>query len=144
MEKQVLITVDSMISSFDGDREQISFVTEGKLTREEDSYVITYEESEITGLEGTTTTLKAGKDSVTLIRHGNVDSMMLFEVGKTHLTDYDTRFGSVILGITAKNVDVDFNDSGGTIKIDYILEYNRSYGGSNSLLVRVVEKKTKA
>ena len=139
-----MITVDSMISSFDGDREQISFVTEGKLTREEDSYVITYEESEITGLEGTTTTLKAGKDSVTLIRHGNVDSMMLFEVGKTHLTDYDTRFGSVILGITAKNVDVDFNYSGGTIKIDYILEYNRSYGGSNSLLVRVVEKKTKA
>jgi len=82
VEKQVLITVDSMISSFDGDREQISFVTEGKLTMEEDSYVITYEESEITGLEGTTTTLKAGKDSVTLIRHGNVDSMMLFEVGK--------------------------------------------------------------
>lgn len=144
MEKQVLITVDSRISSFDGDRDHMSFVTEGKLIREDGSYVITYEESEITGLEGTTTTLKVEKDSVTLMRHGNVDSMMLFEVGKTHLTDYDTRFGSVILGITAKSVDIDFNDSGGTIKIDYILEYNRSYGGSNCLLVKVFEKNTKA
>ncbi len=141
MEKQVLITVNSVIDEPTGEKDHMSFVTEGTLTKENDGYIIKYEESEITGLSGTTTTLKVGKDSVTLTRHGNVDAMMLFEVGKTHLTDYDTQYGSVILGITARNVDVDFCETGGNIKVDYILEYNRSYGGRNSLNVSVSERK---
>ncbi|MCX7619179.1 DUF1934 domain-containing protein, partial [Tepidiforma sp.] len=91
----------------------MSFITEGRLTRENGEYVVSYEESEITGLNGTTTTLKVSKDSVTLIRHGNNSSMMLFEVGKTHLTGYDTQYGSVMMGITAKSVDVDFGEAGG-------------------------------
>ncbi|MGI6623131.1 MAG: DUF1934 domain-containing protein [Clostridiaceae bacterium] len=141
MEKQVLITVNSIIDDASGEKDHMSFVTEGTLTRENGCFIVKYEESEITGLNGTTTTLKVEKDSVTLMRHGNVDALMLFEVGKTHLTDYDTQYGSVILGITARNVDVDFCESGGNIKVDYILEYNRSYGGRNSLIVSVSEKK---
>lgn len=141
MEKQVLITVNSFIDGASGEKDHMSLITEGTLTKEDDCYVVKYEESEITGLDGTTTTLKVAKDSVTLIRHGNVDTMMLFEVGKTHLTGYDTQYGSVMLGITAKNVNVDFSESGGNIKVDYILEYNRSYGGRNSLVVSVSEKK---
>jgi uncharacterized beta-barrel protein YwiB (DUF1934 family) len=117
----------------------MSFITEGKLTKENDEYTVSYEESQITGLDGTTTTLKVKKDSVTLIRHGNVDAMMLFEVGKTHLTDYDTQYGSIMMGITAKKLAVDLGDAGGEIKVDYILEYNRVYGGKNSLNVTVSE-----
>lgn len=141
MEKQVLITVNSVIDDAAGDSDKMSFVTEGTFSRINDEYIVSYEESQITGLDGTTTTLKVGRDSVTLIRQGNVDSMMLFEVGKTHLTDYDTQYGSVMLGITAKNVNVSLDDSGGNIKVDYILEYNRAYGGRNSLDVRVSELK---
>ncbi len=141
MEKQVLITVNSVIDDATGESDKMSFITEGTLIRINDEYIVSYEESQLTGLDGTTTTLKVSQDSVTLIRQGNVDSMMLFEVGKTHLTDYDTQYGSVMLGITAKNVNVDFSDSGGKIKVDYILEYNRAYGGRNSLDVSVSELK---
>jgi uncharacterized beta-barrel protein YwiB (DUF1934 family) len=141
VEKQVLITVDSVIDSAAGESDKMSFVTEGKLAGEKGHYTVSYEESEITGLNGTTTTLKVDKDSVTLIRQGNVEAMMLFEVGKTHLTDYNTQYGSVMMGITAKNVDVDLCDSGGNIKVDYVLEYNRAYGGRNKLNVKVSEKR---
>ena len=141
MEKQVLITVDSVINGTTGESDKMSFITEGTLVRENDEYIVSYEESEITGLDGTTTTLKVNKDSVILIRQGSVDALMLFEVGKTHLTDYDTQYGSVVLGITAKTVDVNLGDTGGNIKVDYILEYNRSYGGRNKLNVSVNEKK---
>lgn len=140
MEKQVLITVNSVIDDSSGETDKMCFITEGTLSKENDDFVVSYEESEVTGLDGTTTTLRVGKDSVTLTRHGSVDSMMLFEVGKTHLTDYDTSYGSVTLGITAKNLDVEFSESGGNIKVDYILEYNRAYGGKNSLDVSVRER----
>lgn len=141
MEKQVLITVNSVIDGTAGESDKMSFVTEGTLSRINDEYIVQYQESQITGLDGTTTTLKVSRDSVTLIRQGNVDSMMLFEEGKTHLTDYYTQYGSVMLGITTKKVNVDLNESGGKIKVDYILEYNRAYGGRNILDVSVSEVK---
>lgn len=141
MEKQVLITVNSVLDSVSGEVDKMSFITEGTLHREDNDFIVSYEESEITGLDGTTTILRVNRDSVTLTRHGNVDTMMLFEVGKTHLSDYDTEYGNVILGVTAKNVDVNFNETGGDIKVDYILEFNRAYGGKNSLCVSVSERK---
>ncbi|HBR01117.1 MAG TPA: DUF1934 domain-containing protein [Ruminiclostridium sp.] len=141
MEKQVLITVDSILDNGTGNSDKMSFITEGKLVSENGRYTVSYEESEITGLNGTTTTLKVDDNSVTLIRQGNVEALMLFEVGKTHLTDYDTQLGSVMLGITAKKVDIDLGEAGGNINVDYILEYNRVYGGRNKLNVMVSEKK---
>ena len=141
MEKQVIITVDSIMDDSSGESDRMSFVTEGIFYKENDEYVISYKESEITGLDGTTTTLRVSRNSVSLTRHGNVDTTMFFEKGKTHLSDYNTKYGSVILGITAKHVDVNLSESGGDIKVDYILEYNRSYGGRNRLYVSVSERK---
>ena len=141
MEKQVLITVNSSIDDASGEADTMSFITEGKLSKENDTYTVSYEESQITGLNGTTTTLKVSPNSVTLIRYGSVSSMMLFEVGKTHLTGYDTEFGNIVLGITAKTVDVEMGDCGGNIHVDYILEYNKSYGGRNKLNVVISELK---
>lgn len=82
MEKQVIITVNSIIDDSSGESEKMSFVTEGILYKEDNDYVVSYEESEITGLGGTTTTLRVSRDSVTLTRHGSVDTMMFFEEGK--------------------------------------------------------------
>ena len=141
MEKQVLITVDSIIDDAAGESDKMSLVTEGRLIRVDDGYTVTYEESEITGLDGTTTTLRVNKDSVTLIRQGNVDAIMLFEAGKTHLTDYSTDNGNITLGITTRNIDISLGDTGGNIKVDYILEYDRAYGGRNRLNINVSEKK---
>lgn len=139
MEKQVLITVDSKMDDIAGKNDAMSFITEGKLIKDDNEYTLSYEESEITGLNGTTTIIKASNDSVTLIRHGNVSAMMLFEVGKTHLTDYKTEYGTVMLGVTAKKVDVSLNEKGGNISVDYIMEYNQAYGGRNSINVKVKE-----
>lgn len=137
MEKQVLITVDSRMDDFGGGNNVMSLVTEGKLTVEGNEYVVSYEESQITGLDGTTTVIRAKDGSVTLIRHGTVSSIMLFEVGKTHLADYQTEYGSITLGVTAQKVDVDMDENGGHINVDYIVEYNRAYGGKNSISVKI-------
>ncbi|NMA66426.1 MAG: DUF1934 domain-containing protein [Clostridiaceae bacterium] len=142
MEKKVLITVNSHMDSADGESDSMSFVTEGKLIVENDEYIVSYDESEVTGLAGTTTTLKIGKDYVTLVRHGYVDTLLLFEVGKTHLSGYGTQYGNIMLGVTAKNLDINFNQTGGNISVDYILEYNRSFGGRNKLNVVVSEIKS--
>lgn len=137
MEKQVLITVNSRMDDLSGVNNTMSLVTEGKLTVENGEYVLSYEESKITGLEGTTTVIRAKDDSVTLIRHGSVSSMMLFEVGKTHLTDYRTEYGIITLGVTAQKVDVRMGENGGQINVDYIVEVNKAYSGRNSISLKI-------
>ena len=66
MEKRVLITVNSVIDDASGENDKMSFITEGVLSKEDNDFIVSYEESEITGLDGTTTIFRVNKDSVTL------------------------------------------------------------------------------
>lgn len=135
--KDVMISVESTKEDADGDRESMSFVTEGTLGCEGGQRKITYQESEVTGMNGTTTILQVEKDSVLLIRNGALSSLLVFEKGKTHFSEYDTQYGIIQIGVTARRVQVDMTDEGGKVKIDYLLEYNGAQGGRNSISLDV-------
>ena len=137
MIKDVMISVESTKEDADGDSESMSFVTEGTLGCEDGQCKITYQESEVTGMDGTTTILQVEKDSVLLIRNGTLSSLLVFEKGKTHLSEYDTQYGIIQIGVTARRVQVDMTDKGGKVQIDYLLEYNGAQGGRNSISMDV-------
>lgn len=141
MIKDVMITVESKKEDEEGEIEVVSFVTEGTLLCDNLQYEIRYSESEMTGMEGTVTTLKVEDGSVLLIREGTLSSMLVFEKGKTHVSSYDTEFGSLQVGVTARKVDVQMTESGGTIQIDFNLDYNGAQGGRNAINVGVKMKK---
>ena len=71
----------------DNGSEEMELVTAGRLVREgRDRYTISYEESELTGMEGTTTVVRVDGPRVTLLREGTVNSQMVFEEGYRHLS----------------------------------------------------------
>ena len=47
MEKQVLITVDSVMDDMNGGNNALSLVTEGRLSVENNEYVLSYEEARL-------------------------------------------------------------------------------------------------
>jgi uncharacterized beta-barrel protein YwiB (DUF1934 family) len=94
----------------------------------------------MTGMAGTTTTLKVEKGSVLLIRHGTLSSILVFEKGKTHYSGYDTDYGSFQVGVTARRVDVDMSEGGGQLLVDYSLDLNGAQGGRNTIRVGVRTK----
>ena len=57
MEKDVVISIKGMQKYEDAAPDTIELVTEGRLIRDETGYTLTYQESELTGLEGTMTTI---------------------------------------------------------------------------------------
>lgn len=57
-------------------------VTEGRLEQDGNSYTLSYQESELTGLEGTLTTFQVEPDRVTLLRVGEFNSQMVFQEGR--------------------------------------------------------------
>lgn len=138
MNKNVIISVKGTQTS-EQDTNNLELVTEGRYYKKGNTYFITYKESQVTGMEGTTTTLKVADGVVTLMRFGSVNSQMIFEKGQKHMSYYDTTYGAFMIGVYASNVDVRVNDSGGEIKVDYELEIDNNKTGDNDFHMEIRE-----
>ena len=78
MKKDVWLTISSQQQFAGCDEENIDLQTAATLYERGGKYYIAYEESELTGLEGTKTTVKLDGKTVALIRTGTFPSHMLF------------------------------------------------------------------
>ena len=142
MDKSVIISIKGK-QSFEGtDDDTGELVTEGLLAKEgEGEYTLSYQESEITGLEGTLTTFQVEQGRVTLLRVGEVNSQMVFEEGRRHLSMYETPYGALSIGVNTRKMRSSLGDTGGEITIDYALEIDHSVAGLNFFQIHVKEKK---
>ena len=131
MNKNVIISVKGIKNDNEEEMNGLELITEGKYYKKGDTYFITYKESEVTGMDGTTTTLKVDGEVVTLMRFGTVNSQFIFQQGQKHVSYYDTSYGAFTIGVLANEVSVDMNDSGGEIRIGYELEVDNNRSGSN-------------
>jgi uncharacterized beta-barrel protein YwiB (DUF1934 family) len=139
MNKNVIISVKGSQMSPDQDSNVLELVTEGKYYKKGDTYYITYKESEVTGMEGTTTTLKVSDGIVTLMRFGSVNSQFLFQQGQKHVSYYDTSYGAFTIGVFANEVNVKVDDNGGEIRVDYQLEIDNNKAGYNDFYMLIRE-----
>ncbi len=119
------------------DADTIEFVTDGIYCRTEEGYQIFYRESELTGLEGTCTTVDITPDAVSVERKGMLNAKMVFREGEKDRFLYDTRFGAATLGVETRRVTADFNDLGGELSIDYIVNMEHTVASRNTLKMSV-------
>jgi uncharacterized beta-barrel protein YwiB (DUF1934 family) len=128
------------MQSYDGmDEDGMELVTQGTLSDHPDGYVIAYAESELTGLEGTQTTLEIGPNCVTLLRTGQICAQMVFEQGRTHRSLYDTPYGSMEIGIRTRQLRSTMGERGGELEVSYSIEVNHSLAGENMFQINVRE-----
>ena len=138
MEKNVILSIRGQQTVDNADPEVIELVTEGTLTtRENGNYTVRYQESELTGLDGTQTTIEVESGSVTILREGQVNSQMVFEAGRRHLTMYNTPYGALSIGVNTRKMKVDLDETGGSIEIDYALEVDHAVAGENLFQIYV-------
>lgn len=107
----------------------IELVTEGTLTRHNDTWEISYEESDLTGLEGVTTTFRLGQRGATLRRSGKVQSRMIFQEGVRHESLYQVEFGVLMISVIARKIRYDMSEQGGTVDITYGIEIEQTAVG---------------
>ncbi|WP_294536543.1 DUF1934 domain-containing protein [uncultured Pseudoflavonifractor sp.] len=141
MDKSVIISIKGRQSYENVEDETIELVTEGLLAKEgEGAYTLSYQESELTGLEGTLTTFQIEDGRITLMRHGEVNSQMVFEEGRRHLSMYNTPYGALAVGIKTHSMDCRMDDHGGSIEINYAIEIEHAVAGQNLFQIQVREK----
>ena len=120
MNKKAIITVDSAVLNEEED--MISVVTPGDFYEIEDGFKVEYNETKISGMEGTKTTIIIRKNSFDLIREGTTETKMEFENNKRTVSLYKTPYGVLDVKINTKKLDIDIKENGGTINTMYILE----------------------
>ena len=140
MEKDVVISIKGMQRYEDAPPDTIELVTEGRLARDgSGSYTLSYQESELTGLEGTLTTIQVDGEQVTLMRVGEFTSQMVFQEGRRHLSMYNTPYGAMAIGVNTRHLLADLTDQGGDIEIDYAIEIDHALAGRNVFQIKVSE-----
>ncbi|SEF38759.1 Uncharacterized beta-barrel protein YwiB, DUF1934 family [Caloramator fervidus] len=137
--KKAIISVKT-VQDIDGEREVIELVTEGDFYRLGEDFIAEYDETEISGMEGTKTTLKIEKDKVSIIRRGTTNSDLEFKKGETTFSLYSTPFG--VLNITIKPILVQINvdENGGNVKLEYQVNTNNSGFIENVLELKITPK----
>ena len=141
MDKSVIISIKGTQTYEDAEPETIELVTEGRLMDcGDEGYTFSYQESKLTGLEGTLTTFQVEPDRITLMRMGMVNSQMVFQLGKRHFSMYDTPYGALSIGINTRKMRSNLNEDGGEIEINYAIEIDHAVAGENLFRINVREK----
>lgn len=116
MQKKALISVKS---TNDIDDNAIEVVTPGAFNIDEKGLWATYEETEISGMEGTITNIKIGEEHFILEREGTISTTMEFRKDSSTISMYNTPYGMMDITVFTKDLELDVSKNGGNIKAKY-------------------------
>lgn len=108
--------------------------------REDGGVLLEYQETELTGMEGTTTVFEVKGPKVILTRTGKVNSQMVFEEGRQHTSLYETPFGELTVDIQTSRLRHNLSERGGVMDIKYSIAVEHTVTGRNCFKIRVKRK----
>ena len=135
-----LVGADGYLSSFDDNVEEkiapkdkkdkpeseiMEMTTDAVITDDGERIEIPYEETELTGMDGSRTAVSYKKDDtglVAMMRDGAVRTALVFEEGRRNICAYETPFMPFELCICTKKVENTLSFEGGRLYLDYIIE----------------------
>lgn len=105
--------------------ETVHINTLGVMKQENGRAEISYEETEATGMDGSTTTVSYLLDQpevVSMIREGVVSTALVFEAGKRHHCMYRTPFMPFEVCVHTSKVVNRLSEATKTLMLDYVIE----------------------
>ena len=113
-----------LVALEDAEPETVEINTVGRLSEENGRIEISYEETEVTGMEGSTTAVSyepSQSGLVTMLREGVVSTALVFEEGKRHHCLYNTPFMPFQVCVHTLKVDNRLSEDK-LLELDYVVE----------------------
>ena len=129
MTQTVILSIRGKQSYLDQEPELIELMTEGTMAFTNGGWDISYEETDLTGLKGTTTTFRVEPGCITLTRRGPLNSQMIFREGVFHESLYQMEFGAMMITVCANRVDFEISEQGGVIDLTYAIDIENTTAG---------------
>lgn len=140
IEKNVILFVRGEQLFDQEEPEVMELMTEGAMTLAEDGEItLTYQESELTGMEGTTTSFSIRDDTVTLTRTGLINSQMVFQRGRRNSSLYETPWGMMQVDVFTNRLVYRLDGRGGILEIKFSISVDHQVTGENQFKIRIRE-----
>lgn len=139
--KDVVIHMKSMHNCGDEEQDVIDFSTDGHYFQDGDTSCFSYMETEVTGLEGTRTSVFIRPDEVVVDRDGMITSRMVFREREKNRFQYSTPYGMATLGVNTRRIRHAFDERGGELEVDYVLDMEHAVVSRNKILVKIEEQR---
>lgn len=141
--KDIMLKIIGKQITIETEEDQLEFVTEGKYYEKGDSVYLVYDESQFSGMEGCTTSLKITGDKIRMKRYGNsigLDTEIEFEKGKRFKGYYDTPFGSVEMEVLTNDIvnNIKKSEGSGSLNIDYHISLKGLSEGRSKLDIQII------
>ena len=140
MTKEVLITISGFQFMEGSDTEPVEVITAGEYYFRNGKHYILYDEV-MEGFEGITKNrIKIAENYMDISKKGVSNVHMVFEKNKKNLTAYQTPFGSLMIGIDARNLNIAQDEHNIDIRVDYDLDVNYEHLAECSLTMNIKSK----
>lgn len=143
MTKEVLIAIAGLQFESNENDEQIEVITAGDYYQKNGKHYVLYDEV-MEGFGGSTKNMiKISDNTLDITKKGITNVHMIFEKNKKNVTYYDTPFGSLLVGIAAKNVDVKETNENIDVVVNYALEVNYEHLADCKITMNIKSKDAK-
>lgn len=122
----------------DGEKNETELLTQASVTKKDGWNIISYEDTEATGFEGSVTTIKVQESNVnaTIIREGTANSVLCLEEGKKHFCHYGTPYGDMQIGVNTLKIENTL-DKNGRLYMKYSLDLNSFFLSDNEIIMQI-------
>ena len=144
MTKDVIVTISGLqFLGEEEDNESLELITTGNYYKKNGKHYILYEEV-MEGFEGVTKNVVKINDSfMDITKKGVTNVHMMFEKNKKNVTYYYTPFGSLLIGIDAKNLEVEETEDNINVKVNYNLEVNYEHLADCCITMNIKSKEAR-
>ena len=130
MKIPVMLSICGRQNYIDQEPEVVELVTDGTLENKGNGWEICYKESDLTGMEGMSTSFLVESEKITLTRTGNLTSQMVFKVGIPHESLYNMGFGVLMITVNATKIRHELSAEGGWVDLSYGISIEQSAAGN--------------
>ena len=140
--KEITLKIIGKQKIGDVEEDQVEFMTDGRLYEKNNSIYIMYDETEVFGMKGCTTTIKMTENSIKMRRNGDLgmNTELYFETGKRFNSVYNTPYGPMGIEVLTDYVKNDFDKETckGSIAVEYKISMDGIVEGHNKLAIEVM------
>lgn len=120
--------------------ERIEMTMEGSYRDDGERVTVTYKEGELTGMEGSTTSVSYHKNTpelISMLRNGSVKTAMIFEKGRRHVSVYQTAIMPFEVCIFTRSV-ANSIEQDGHLALDYTVELRGAQAEQTHFSMRIL------
>ena len=137
--KDVWISISNLQNDGQEQENTMVFDTAGSYYFDDGIAVLRYQESELTGMDGTMTSVMVMPNQVVVDRTGILNGRMIFREGMRDSFPYETPYGQMTLGIDTRRIRRNINEHGGDVEIDYNTDLSHAFLAKNRFKISVKE-----